>query len=165
VYAGGRGEGHAPTGVGGRLWGWKQRQQDEATEWDRQCWCAGGGDDTQAGWAARRAAAEAQRPGRTAHRRRMGRRPTRVGAPEAGAGRGRSGRKPPRSGGDGGRPAWRGPERRRRCVSGRRIPGGRRWRRILGGRERRVPRTTMVGEDDGGGGGGHEDDDGGGSGT
>jgi hypothetical protein len=74
-----------------------------------------------------------RRPGRTARRRRMRRRSTRGGAPEAGAGRGGSRHVP---GDDGGRLAWRGATaadrwgggRQRRRVGGRRIPGGRqRW--------------------------------------
>jgi hypothetical protein len=102
----------------------------------------------------------AEEDGEEADARRMGRR-------SPGGGGGRSGRRSPGAthvpGADGGGPpAWRGRGRRR--VGGRRIPGGRQWRRIPRCRGRGVPRKAAVGEDDGDSGGGHDDDNGGGSG-
>jgi hypothetical protein len=110
-----------------------------------------------AGWqAARRRQSPGGRGGRRGRGGRVGgtRRPGQVGE--------EADRVP---GADGGGPAtWWGRGHRR--VGGRRIPGGRRRRRIPRGRGRGARWKAAVGEDDGGGGGGgHDDNDGGGSGT
>jgi hypothetical protein len=89
----------------------------------QRCWCVSGGDDAQAGRAARPTAAEPRRPGRTVRRKRMGRRPMREvwgwGVSEAGAGRG------------GSRPRYEG--RRRQTVG---VAGGKGVGRSLDGRFR-----------------------------